>query len=113
WLRQPSTHDHVPLPDWQAVVGMPADYAGLCTGLPGGPVIPLAAVAGLALLWLTHHRAAAALALVAVVLTVGAARLSAVWPRVPGDVPGRVVPLARAFLVPAAAFAGWELLRRA
>ncbi len=112
WLRQPTALDHIPLPEWQSVLGGPGDYASLCTGFPGGPLIPLAAIAGLVFLWLTHHRGAASLAVVAAALTVGAARLAATWPCVPADVPGRVVPLALAFLMPAAAFAGWEMLRR-
>jgi hypothetical protein len=112
WLRQPSAQDHIPLPEWSAILGGPDDYAGLCAGLPGGPAIPLIAVIGVVLLWLTHHRASAALAVVAVVVAVASARLAAAWPRVPADVPGRVAPLAAAFLVPAAAFGLWELLRR-
>jgi hypothetical protein len=112
WLRQPSARDHIPLPEWEAVLGAPADYAALCTGLPGGPLIPLAAVAGLVFLWVKHHRGAAGLAVVAFVLTLAAARLAAAWPRVPADVPARVAPLAVAFLVPAAAFGAWELLGR-
>ena len=112
WLRQPSSRDHVPLPEWAAVLGQPGDYAGLCAGLPGGPLIPLVAVAGVVLLWLTHHRAAAWLSVAAVVVAVTLARVAAAWPRVPADVPGRVAPLAVAFLVPAAAFGAWELLRR-
>jgi hypothetical protein len=75
-------------------------------------VIPLIAVVGVVLLWTKHHRAAAGLAVVAFVLAVAAARLAAVWSRVPSDVPGRVAPLAVAFLVPAAAFGAWELLGR-
>ncbi len=112
WLRQPSAQDHIPLPEWTAVLGQPGDYANLCTGLPGGPVIPLVAVAGIVLLWLTHHRAAAGLSLIAVLLAIASARLAASWPRVPGDVPARVTPLAVAFLVPAAAFGAWEMLKR-
>ena len=112
WLRQPSARDNIPLPEWAAVLGEPGDYAGLCTGLPGGPLIPLVAVVGVVLLWLTHHRAAAGLSVVAVVVALALARLAAAWPRVPTDVPDRVAPLAVAFLVPAAAFGAWELLRR-
>jgi hypothetical protein len=112
WLRQPSAQDNVPLPEWAAIFGAPCDYAGLCVGLPGGPLIPLVAVVGVVLLWLTHHRAAAGLSVVAVVLAVASARLAATWPRVPADVPTRVAPLAVAFLVPAAAFGAWELLGR-
>jgi hypothetical protein len=112
WLRQPSARDHVPLPQWEAVLGGPADYLALSAGLPGGPVIPLAAVAGVALLWGARQRAPAALAVVAFALAVAAARLAAAWPRVPPDVPARVAPLAVAFLVPAAAFGAWELLNR-
>src|SRR5262245_54235079 len=112
WLRQPSARDHVPLPEWATILGAPSDYAGLCAGLPGGPAVAVVAAAGVVLLWLTHHRAAAALAVVAVLVSVASARVSAAWPRVPADVPGRVAPLAAAFLVPAAAFALWEGLRR-
>jgi hypothetical protein len=112
WLRQPSEQDHVPLPEWSAILGTPEDYAILCAGLPGGPVIPLVAVVGVVLLWLTHHRAAAGLAVVGVLVSVASARVGAAWPRVPADVPGRVAPLAVAFLIPAAAFAIWEVLRR-
>jgi hypothetical protein len=49
---------------------------------------------------------------VAFVLAVAAARLAAVWARLPSDVPARVAPLAVSFLVPAAAFGAWELLNR-
>ena len=112
WLRQPSAQDHIPLPQWETVVGQPGDYTVLCAGLPGGPAIPILAAVGVLLLWLTHHRAAAALSVVAVVLAIASARLAATWPRVPVDVPGRVAPLAIAFLAPAAAFGVWESLRR-
>lgn len=112
WLRQPSASDDIPLPALAAVLGEPHDYAALCTGLPGGPLVPLLAALGLVLLWLTHHRAAAGLALVAAVVAVGLARVAATWPRVPADVPARVAPLAAAFLVPAAAFAVWQVLAK-
>jgi hypothetical protein len=112
WLRQPSSRDNIPLPEWAAVLGQPSDYGHLCAGLPGGPLIPLIAVLGVVLLWLTHHRAAAGLSVVAVLIAVASARLAASWPRVPVDVPGRVAPLAVAFLVPAAAFGVWEVLSR-
>jgi hypothetical protein len=112
WLRQPSARDHVPLPQWQAVVGGPTDYWGLCSGLPGGPLVPLVAAAGVGFLWMKRRRAVAGLAVVACALAVAAARLAAAWPRVPTDVPERVAPLAVAFLVPAAAFGVWELLGR-
>ncbi len=113
WLRQPSSTDHIPLPRWEAVLGSPDDYANLCAGLPGGPVVPLIAAGGLVLLWATGHRAAAWLALFTAVLALSAARLAAAWPRVPSDVPGRVAPLVLALLAPAAAFGVWETLRRA
>ncbi|MBN9120580.1 MAG: hypothetical protein J0I06_15745, partial [Planctomycetes bacterium] len=112
WLRQPSEGDHIPLPEWSAVLGDFGDYAGLCTGLPGGPAIPLIALGGLIFLWVTRRCASAGLAGVAVVVAVGLARVAAAWPRMPADVPARVAPLAAAFLVPAAAFGTWELLRR-
>ncbi|AMV23183.1 hypothetical protein VT84_02145 [Gemmata sp. SH-PL17] len=113
WLRQPAAEDHIPLPGWLAILGEPGDYANLCSGLPGGPVVPLVAVGGLVLVWAAGHRAAAWLAFVAAALTILIARVSAAWPRVPVDVPGRVAPLALAFLVPTAAFGVWEILRRA
>ncbi len=113
WLRQPSASDNIPLPQWEAVLGEPGDYANLCAGLPGGPVVPLVALGGLVLLWVSGHRAAAWLALVAAVIAIVAARFAAVWPRIPTDVPGRVAPLALALLAPAAAFGVWEVLRRA
>ncbi|MBP3959155.1 hypothetical protein J8F10_28250 [Gemmata sp. G18] len=113
WLRQPSAEDNIPLPGVFEVLGGPGDYANLCAGLPGGPVVPLVAIGGLVLVWAAGHRAAAWLAFVAAVLAVLTARLSAAWPRVPADVPGRVAPLALAFLAPAAAFGVWEVLRRA
>ena len=81
WLRQPSSQENMPLPQWAAVLGDFSDYVNLCHGLPGGPLIPLVAAVGLVLLWLTHHRAAAGLAMVAVLLTVAAVRLAAAWPR--------------------------------
>jgi hypothetical protein len=112
WLRQPSAGDHIPLPEWSAVLGEFGDYAALCTGLPGGPALPLVAGGGLVLLWAARHRASAGLGAVAVIIAVALARLSAAWPRMPSDVPGRVAPLAAAFLLPAAAFGTWEVLRR-
>ncbi len=112
WLRQPSAQDNIPLPQWETILGSPGDYAHLCAGLPGGVLIPLFAVVGVVLLWLTHHRAAAGLSLVAVVVAVASARLAAAWPRMPSDVPCRIAPLAVAFLVPAAAFGIWEILGR-
>ena len=112
WLRQPSGSDQVPIPEWTAVLGTADDYARLCAGMPGGLALFLIAAGGLVLLWLTHHRAAAGLTLVAVLLSVASARLGATWPQVPADVPARVVPLVAAFLVPAAAFGVWEMLRR-
>lgn len=112
WLRQPSAADHIPLPEWAAVLGGPADYATLCAGLPGGPVVPLVALGGLVLLWAGGHRAAAWLAFLTAALAVGAARLAAAWPRVPPDVPARVAPFVLALLTPAAAFGVWEVMRR-
>jgi hypothetical protein len=112
WLRQPSESDHIPLPAWRAILGEPADYAALCGGLPGGPAVPLIALGGIIFLWVTRRCSSAGLAAVALLITVGLARVAAAWPRMPADVPGRVAPLAAAFLVPAAAFGTWELLRR-
>ncbi len=112
WLRQPSATDHIPLPCGEAVLGGPGDYAAPCAGLPGGAIVPLIAAGGLVLLWAGHRRAAAWLGLAAAALAIGAARLAAAWPRVPAEVPGRVAPLALAFLAPAAAFGVWEVLRR-
>ncbi len=112
WLRQPSSSDHIPLPEWRAVLGDWSDYASLCNGLPAGPAIPLVAFGGIIFLWVTRRCASAGLAVVAVVVAVGLARVAAAWPRMPADVPGRVAPLAAAFLIPAAAFGTWELLRR-
>lgn len=112
WLRQPSASDNIPLPELATVLGEPHDYAALCVGLPGGPLVPLLAVVGIVRLWLTHHRAAAGLSLVAVLVSLSLARLAATWPRVPADVPAQIAPLAAAFLVPAAAFAVWGALER-
>lgn len=112
WLRQPSSSDHIPLPQWEAVLGTPTDYATLCAGLPGGAVVPLVALGGLVLLWAGGHRAAAWLSFLAAALAVCAARLAATWPRVPPEVPARVAPFALALLVPAASFGVWEVLRR-
>ncbi|MCS6865509.1 MAG: hypothetical protein RMJ56_14955 [Gemmataceae bacterium] len=112
WLRQPSAHDDIPLPSWATVLGQWDDYWTLWNGLPGGLLLPMFGVVGLIALWLTHHRAAAGLALVAVVVSVAAARFAAAWPRMPAAVPAQVAPLAVTFLVPAASFAVWQILHR-
>lgn len=112
WLRQPSEGDQIPLPEWGAILGGVGDYANLCVGLPGGPAIPLVALGGVIFLWVTRRCASAGLAVVAVLTAVALARVAGAWPRMPSDVPARVAPLAAAFLVPAAAFGTWELLRR-
>jgi hypothetical protein len=113
WLRQPSPTDHIPLPGWDAVLGNPGDYASLFGCVPGGVFLVLAGAAGLVAVWRAGHRTAAVLLFAAAVLTVGLARLAAAWPRVPADVPLRVVPLAAGFLSLPAAFGVWRLLDRA
>lgn len=113
WLRQPSPADHIPLPGWDAVLGNPGDYASLFGCVPGGVLLVLAGAAGLVAVWRAGHRTAACLLLSAAVLTVGLARLAAAWPRVPADVPLRVVPLAAGFLSLPAAFGVWKVLDRA
>ena len=113
WLRQPSPSDHIPLPDWDAVLGSPGDYATLFGCVPGGVLLVLAGAVGLVAVWRAGHRTAACLVFAAAVLTVGLARLAAAWPRVPADVPLRVMPLAAGFLAIPAAFGVWKLLDRA
>ena len=113
WLRQPSPSDNIPLPGWEAVLGGPADYASMCGCVPGGGLLVLAGAAGLVAVWRAGHRTAAGLILAAAVLTIGLARLAAAWPRVPADVPLRVVPLAAGFLALPAGFGVWKLLDRA
>src|SRR5262249_59316284 len=58
WLRQPSSVDQIPFPDWREVLGGPADYPPLFGCLPGGPVLVFGGVAGLVLLWRGGHPAA-------------------------------------------------------
>jgi hypothetical protein len=113
WLRQPSPTDHIPLPGWDAVLGNPGDYAALFGCVPGGVLLVLAGAAGLVAVWRAGHRTAAVLLFAAAVLTVGLARLAAAWPRVPADVPLRVVPLAAGFLSLPAAFGVWKAGRTA
>jgi hypothetical protein len=113
WLRQPPTADHVPPPNWLAVVGGPADYPPLFGCLPGGVLLVLAGIAGAVLVWRAGHRIGSGLLLFAAVLTIVVARAAGAWPAVPPDVPDRVIVLAAGFLVPLIAYGLWALLRRA
>lgn len=112
WLRTPAHGDHVALPTWEAIGGRPADYLALAGCLPGGVVLAAAGVVGLLLVWRAGHRAAAGLLLVAVGLTVGAARVLSAWPGVPADAADRLAPLAGGLLALPAALAVWRLLGR-
>lgn len=112
WLRQPSPADHIPLPDWPAVLGCPADYTTLCGCVPCGGMVVVAGLAGLVVMFAAGRRTAAGLLFVGAALTVVVARIAAAWPRVPADVADRVVPLAAGFLALPAAFALWAALAR-
>lgn len=113
WLRQPIpiAEDHIPLPNWQAVLGTPSDYPPLFEYLPGGIVLVFGGIAGLVLLWRTGHKTGAWLLLLAALFAVLMARVAGVWSAVPPAVPDRVMVLAAGFLVPPTAYAVWELLR--
>jgi hypothetical protein len=113
WLRQPSSFDQIPLPDWRAVVGGLADYPPLFGCLPGGSMLVFGGVIGLVVLWRAGHKAAAWLLLLTALLAIAAARLAGAWPAVPPDVPDRVIVLAAGFLVPPTAFGLWTLLSSA
>ncbi len=112
WLRQPIAGDHLPLPDWQVILGGPADYPPLFACLPGGPVFVLGGLIGAVLLWRAGHRAAAGLLLLAAGLTVSLARLAGAWPAISPEVPTKIVVLAAGFLVPLTAFGLWVPLKK-
>ncbi len=105
WLRQPSSQDHIPLPQWETVIGLPHDYANLCVGLPGGPIIPLIAVAGIG--DVMAHAPPGGGGVVAgrgVDRQSRQPRLASVCRAYRHERPARVAPMAVALLVPAAAF---------
>jgi hypothetical protein len=112
WLRQPIpiAGDHIPLPNWRAVLGTIADYPPLFEYLPGGIVLMFGGVVGLILLWRTGHKTAAWLLLLAAVFAVMMARVAGVWPAVPPAIPDRVMVLAAGFLVPPTAYSVWAAL---
>jgi hypothetical protein len=112
WLRQPAQGDAIPLPDWQAALGTPADYVALVRVLPAGAVLVLGGLAGLAVMWRSGHRAAAWLSLLAAVLAVAGARVAWAWPATPPGVAQRAVVLAGGFLITPAVFGLWTLLDR-
>jgi len=112
WLRQPIAGDHIPLPNWRAVLGSFADYPPLFEHLPGGMVLVFGGVVGLMLLWRTRYKTASWLLLLAALFAVMMARVAGVWPAVPPAVPDRVMVLAAGFLVPPTVYALWVLLSR-
>jgi hypothetical protein len=112
WLRQPSPADTVPLPEWTAVLGTPADYVQFAGYVPWGGLLAAAGAYGLLALWRNRFRGSAALLLVAAGLTVTVARVLAAWPRVPPDAAERLAPLAAAFLALPAVFGLWKVLER-
>ncbi|HEY3787208.1 MAG TPA: hypothetical protein VGL71_00080 [Urbifossiella sp.] len=109
WLRQPSPTDHIPIPEWQAVLGTPGDYLSLAGSIPCGGVLAIAGIAGLIALWRSGCRCGAALVLTTSILAVGVARLLSAWPRIPPDASDRLIPLAAGFLALPAAFAAWKV----
>jgi hypothetical protein len=111
WLRQPFPGDHVPLPNWRAVLGEPGDYPPLFEHLPGGRVLVLGGLIGLVLLCRTGHKTAAWLLLMSALFAVMMARVAGAWSAVPRAVPDRVMVLAAGFMVPPAVYAVWVLLR--
>jgi hypothetical protein len=111
WLRQPLAGEQIPLPDWQSVLGRPADYPPLFEHLPGGMVMVLGGVAGLVMLWRTNHKTAAWLLFLASVFTVLMARVAGVWAAIPPEVPARVMVLAAGFMLPATAHMAWVFLQ--
>ena len=112
WLALPSPTDHIPLPEWQAVLGAPGDYLTLAGYIPFGGVLAIAAVAGLVALWRSGCRGGMALLLTTTAIAVAVARLLATWPRVPVDAPERIAPLIAGFLALPAAFGLWRILER-
>jgi len=113
WLRQPPSPENLPLPGLARILGNPLEYPALFACLPAGMLMMVAGVGSVVALWRTGFRPAAGLAAFAAGLSLVVARISGAWPAVPPDVPGRIVVLAAAFLVPATAFGTWRLLQRA
>jgi hypothetical protein len=113
WLRQPIPGDHIPLPDWRAVLGTVHDYPPLFENLPGGMALVFGGVAGLILLARTGHRTAAWLVLTASLFVVMMARVAGAWALVPPNVPNRIMVLAAGFLLPPTVHVLWEALRAA
>jgi hypothetical protein len=112
WLRQPGPDDTLPVPTWGAILGQPSDYVDLLGTVPWGVPVAVLAGAGLLLMARAGHRGAAALLATTAALAVGFARVLAVWPQAPADVPDRLVPLAAGMLSVPAAYAVWAVLGR-
>ena len=74
--------DQIPLPDWRAVLGGPADYRELFGGLPGDMAVLIAGIAGMVLLWRRGIERRRGCPVLAVGLAVAAARVAAAWPAV-------------------------------
>jgi hypothetical protein len=111
WLRKPFPGDHIPPPDWRAVLGQPADYPPLFEHLPGGMALVFGGMIGIVLLWRTGHKSAGWLLLLSALFAVMMARVAGVWSAIPPAVPGRVMVLTAGFLVPPTVYAVWVLLR--
>jgi hypothetical protein len=112
WLRQPAAWNHIPIPDWSAILGNVSDYPPLFGCLPGGPVLLLGGLVGSAFLWRTGQRTAAWLLLLAAFLDVVVARVAWAWPALSPAIPQKIVVLAAGFIVPPTAFGLWLLLKQ-
>ena len=110
WLRRPAPGEPVLPPDWDAVLGHPADYVTMFGCLPAGGGLLALAVAGLVSAWRHGCRTAAWLAVVSAGLAVASARLAAASLLLSAGATDRLVLLAAAFLVPATASAVAKLL---
>jgi hypothetical protein len=110
WLRQPVAGEQLPLPSWQAVVGGLADYPPLFACVPGGPVLVVAGLLGVVLLWRAGQRSAAGLLLLAALWALGVARVARAWPVLAADAADCLIVMAVGFLVPATAWAVWCVL---
>ena len=113
WLRQPSQLDHIPVPNWDVILGHPGDYVVLFGCVPAGGLVVLAGLAGLACMWRSGCRGSAGLIVGTVLLTTAVSRLLVTWPRVPPGAAERAATLTAAFLLLPAVYGLWRLLARA
>ncbi len=112
WLRQPMIGDHLSVPEWQSLLGCPADYPNLFGCLPGWPVLSVGGLIGTVLVWRSGHRSASALTLLSAMLAIAVARVSGAWPGLTAEIPARLIVLAGGFLIVPTALGLWLVLER-